>query len=103
MGLHAKGWCRLDFAVILMFFKEWLFVTAILYTAALCGIGALVPFGRDLPFLYLAGPLAGVLLIPFGANFFYAALGISYGMSAAFSATCCLVLPLASGRKLADL
>jgi hypothetical protein len=74
------------------FVWEWAFVVGLILAFGCCGIGFLHPFAANWRFIYWGAPLTGVLLVPFGANAFYALLVIGYSRSALIAAACCLAL-----------
>jgi hypothetical protein len=70
---------------------EWFFATGVLFLAAICGAGVIAPLAARLPFALLAAPLAGILIVPMGANALYVLLAASYLKCAIFSAVLCAI------------
>jgi len=73
---------------------EWSFLAAALLILGFCGHGALAPFTEGSKYSFLASPVAGMLLVPFGANTFYSMFDVSYRMALAAAAACCCALTL---------
>jgi hypothetical protein len=70
------------------FLAEWLFVVAMLPALGAVGGFVVVPFRRSLPFVSLAAPFAGLLVMAFGAALSYIDLGLPIAAGFAITAAC---------------
>src|SRR5260370_18994274 len=70
------------------FITEWLAASGLLMLFGLCGSGAVASFASTAPYVWGAAPLAGMLLVPLGANAVYTVLGFSYQASAIAICAC---------------
>jgi hypothetical protein len=66
---------------MLIFLREWLFVLAMVIALGLVGGFALVPFRAASPFIVLAAPLAGFLLLGLGISSLYSGLSLSVSVA----------------------
>jgi hypothetical protein len=69
------------------FLAEWLFVVAMLVSCGAVSGFAIVPFRHTLPFAVLAAPLAGLLVMAFGASLVYHVLGLPFLIGCVATAT----------------
>ena len=85
---------------MLYFIEAWSSAALFMTTFGILGVGLIAPFAEELPFAFLAAPLAAITFIPMVANAVYALAGLTYRSSLVVAVLTAAVVLIAGGRRL---
>ena len=77
---------------MLAFLVEFTFIIGTLMILAACGLGLIAPFAHRFPFVLLASPQAGLLLLTSATQLFYSIFYLPTGKALLIATAACLVI-----------